>query len=176
MAELQHLTNAFRPELPEADLPTKDAEYNLMIDWQCQAEKSGVKQTLSIASPLLSLLKEDLVGCGPVTLVKLVIKYQFTAKLQSVYFGTYLADAAFTAEQAAGRPGGHRARSTDYNYGSDEEFEVKIPDLYSKQIQPPDNRAPNFCFYLKASASVEVNLHFYLKIHGPRTISVVKAF
>jgi len=151
---------------------TKEEEFNLLVVLLATSEKGELK----IRRRMAELLVDDLQGCGKVDLVRLMVKINFTAEKQVARIGVFNADVARTIAEVSMMPGGIMMTTTAYNYGGQREFEVVIPDLYSKQIQPISSMAPTFALYLNVSQGVTVSIISMVKVHGPRSIVRTQVF
>jgi len=164
MADLLKTNVQFLKETPSEPTIARDEPFNRVITY---ALKAGEGKNLSASISLANLTKDELSECGQVELVKMVLRFNATAGSQTFSAGVFSANGSKTPEQVSMLPGGFSITTTSFDFGAQREYEMVVPDMYSKQVQPASSMLPPFKIYVAAEKGVKVALHLYLKIHGP---------
>jgi len=166
MTTITDTTPAIGPAVSIEPSATPDLPYNLLL-----TGRLGKADTeLASARTMTECFKSTLVGCGNVDLHSLIIKIQMTGDKQSAVVGVASANATFTADTVASFPGAFIHSSNAYNYGQLHVYNVIVPSLYSKQVQPASSLHMPFKLGVFASKGVNIYYEARLKHHGPRVV------
>jgi hypothetical protein len=125
---------------------------------------------LSGSKSFVSLFQNQLVGCANVDLYEFRLLYKMTKADQTVKCGIFGDYADYTVDQVAGMSQGMNVTSNSMNYGVKHEVVLKVPEVFSKQIQPASALLPPCRLFLSATKGVQISYEADLKINGLRFI------
>lgn len=121
----------------------------------------------TVSATFEELLGTSIANMGRVTLGKVVIKTTTTDSGQFYRAVITNATANVGASAIAGRKGGYGYKTTAYNFGDTKETEVKVPDLYTRQIKPVSSSAPMPKMVMSYGGGMEVIVEIYYDCDGP---------
>lgn len=123
--------------------------------------------TLQVSNTFQELVSSALEGMGTVNLVALKVKYNFTAAKQFIKVGVVSSLAAKSIDIAVRMSNGHVAWSNEYTYGAEHVYDIVVPSIFSRQIQPISSERVMPKLMLSASAGVSVALEIHLMALQP---------
>jgi len=159
----QSLIEKSLPSVVTEPVITVEEPYNVEFQFTLQS-----KTNISLKQTLTTMLGNRLHGMGKVDLISITAVYRCTAANEFVNMGIANANSDLTSVQVAMTPGGHSFASNAFNYGSQVSVDLLIPDVLSRQLQPPSSHLPSFKLYLSCSKDVHIVLIVRLKHYGPR--------
>jgi len=124
---------------------------------------------LTVASDIGVLLQDYMEGMGKVDLIDLAVTYKLAKDefLIAVVSGTH---SSHTIARVQSLRHALNVTANAFNCGILTTQDLKIPDRFTRQIQPASATAPPFKLFLSASTTANVSLSFRLKHHGPRIL------
>jgi len=154
------------PDAPTEGTFTSEEAYNMVLNFTFP--KQAAEAVYS--GNLKSLFSDLLVGAAQVDLVKLVVKFTHNASSQSIAMGIVNENSNRSAQQVADSERGYFLMSNTFNFGVQHVVTLYVPDILSRQIQPPSSNAPGFKFVMGVSKGYPVTVIAYIKHHGPLSI------
>lgn len=155
-------TEKLLPQAPHEQGVAVTAEWNLMV----------TAEDRTVSGSLDTILSAVMVGCGRVELVKVELKYIATESGATLYAGFQEAGGSKTAKQVAMKPSGHAHVANTLNFGQTHEVTLVPEGILSRQIRPNSSDLPMIKFELNAGTKMEVAVHYYLNVIGPRLLSL----
>jgi len=113
------------------------------------------------------MVSEGLKGLARVDLYELAISYVLTEEGQHIKCGLGPVGGTLDIDQVSMMEGGFQAYASGLNLGRKITEILKVPDIMSKQIQPPSSAAPTMQLYFSASGGVNVQFHIKINHDGP---------
>jgi len=121
----------------------------------------------SFNGPIEDKMDDLFRGMGRVDLDELVIKWNFTAEKQCVKIAIAHVQDSSDIDDLCARAGNVIIYSNNLSMGKQEEFNVVVPGMYSRQVQPASSQLPRFKLRLEATDGVEIRYHAIFRYYGP---------
>jgi len=122
---------------------------------------------VSITRPILELVQTVTVGMGRVDLHSITLKYTFTTTNTKVYAVICDENNTHDIEQMIGFDGNFMATSNKFNVGVFHTIPLKVPGLFSRQLQPTSSQLPRFKIMTKLGMGSVAWLNIKLIHYGP---------
>jgi hypothetical protein len=116
--------------------------------------------------PIIELVRSALVGIGRVDLHSISVSYIFTAEDLSIQAAITDENNASALEDLMGFDGNFMSFSNAFNKGVRHEIDLKVPGMYSKQLQPTSSQLPRCKLQLAVTQGTRAWLNIKLVHYG----------
>ncbi len=161
----QHYKDSVTQPARHEQVLTRERNFNKWIRLNLEPSDSDEKDSISVVDSILNLCKGEFSGMGMVELESMVVTYLIREKEGSIKCGIYNAAVVMPIDCVAVGGTGFTRFANPHTFGCQVEHELVVPDLWSRQIQPPSAALPSWNLYVEA-VSTTVTIDLYIKFHG----------
>lgn len=144
---------------------SRERNFNKWIRLDLQPSDASEDSSISVVNTILNLCSGEFSGMGMVELESMVVTYMIKKQDGYIKCGVYNSAVVMPIDSVAVGGTGFTRYANPHTFGAQVEHELVIPDLWSRQIQPPSAALPSWNLYVDA-VSTSVTVDLYIKFHG----------